>query len=132
VNLVAKHTSTPIRPASKRATLIIRALHIAVENAPRVKFGIQEPVAKIPEYAAPTPEHEAIAQQSELPAVSAIPYKPVEPHDSHFWEYQAEGTRILAREAQARKAAKPKPPPGRTVWRRALSPVPRRRSQAQV
>jgi hypothetical protein len=91
---------------SKRATLIIRALHIAVKNAPRVKFGIQEPVTKIPEYAAPTPEHEAIAQQSELPAVSAIPYKPVEPHDSHFWEYQAEGTRILAREAQARKAAK--------------------------
>jgi hypothetical protein len=70
-----------------------------------VKFGILEPVTKIPEYAFPTPEHEAIAQQSELPAVSAIPYKPVEPHDSHFWEYQAEGTRVLAREAQARKSA---------------------------
>jgi hypothetical protein len=89
----------------KRATLIIRALHIAVKNAARVKFGIQEPVTKIPDYAAPTQEHEAIAQQSELPAVSAIPYKPVEPHDSHFWEYQAEGTSVLAREAQARKAA---------------------------
>jgi hypothetical protein len=85
----------------KRATLIIRALHIAVENAVRVKFGIQEPVTKIPEYAAPTPEHEAIAQQSELPAVSAIPYKPVEPTNPHFWEYQAEGTRVLARESQA-------------------------------
>ena len=89
----------------KRATLIIRALHIAVKNAPRVKFGILEPVTKIPEYAFLTPEHEAIAQQSELPAVSAIPYKPVEPHDSHFWEYQAEGTRVLARKAEARKAA---------------------------
>src|SRR5579864_8220467 len=85
----------------KRATLIIRALHIAVKNAPRVKFGIQEPVTKIPEYAPPTEQHEAIAQQSELPAVSAIPYKPVELHDRHFWEYQAEGTRVLAREAQA-------------------------------
>jgi hypothetical protein len=30
----------------KRATLIIRALHIAVKNAARVKFGIQEPVTK--------------------------------------------------------------------------------------
>ena len=85
----------------KRATLIIRALHIAVKNAARVKFGIQEPVTKIPDYAPPTEEHEAIAQQSELPAVSAIPYKPVEPTNPHFWEYQAEGTRVLAREAQA-------------------------------
>ena len=91
----------------KRASLIIRALHIAVKNAARVKFGIhaKDTVTQVPEYPAPTPEHEAIAQQSELPAVSAIPYKPVEPRDSHFWEYQAEGTRVLAREAQARKAA---------------------------
>jgi hypothetical protein len=91
----------------KRASLIIRALHIAVKNAARVKFGIhaKDTVTQVPEYAPPTEQHEAIAQQSELPAVSAIPYKPVEPHDSHFWEYQAEGTRILAREAQARKAA---------------------------
>jgi len=90
-----------------RATLIIRALHIAVKNAARVKFGIhaKDTVTQVPEYAPPTEQHEAIAQQSELPAVSAIPYKPVEPHDHHFWEYQAEGTRVLAREAQARKAA---------------------------
>ena len=33
--------------------------------------------------------------------MSAIPYKPVEPTNPHFWEYQAEGTRVLAREAQA-------------------------------
>ncbi|HKV79192.1 MAG TPA: hypothetical protein VJP02_13680, partial [Candidatus Sulfotelmatobacter sp.] len=89
----------------KRASLIIRALHIAVKNAGRVKFGIHEPVTKIPEYAAPTQEHDAIAQQSELPAVSVLPYKPVDPGDRHFWEYQAEGTRVLAREAQACKAA---------------------------
>ncbi len=85
----------------KRASLIIRALHIAVKNAARVKFGIQEPITKIPEYAAPTQEHETIAQQSELPAVSAIPYKPVEPTNPHFWEHQEEGGRILAREAAA-------------------------------
>ncbi|MBZ5684458.1 MAG: hypothetical protein LAP86_05430 [Acidobacteriia bacterium] len=91
----------------ERASLIIRALHIAVKNAARVKFGIhaKNTVTQVPEYPAPTAEHEAIAQQSELPAVSAIPYKPVEPHDRHFWEYQAEGTRVLAREAHARKAA---------------------------
>ena len=51
----------------KRATLIIRALHIAVKNAPRVKFGIQEPVTKIPEYSAPTPEDEAIAPAVRTP-----------------------------------------------------------------
>ncbi|HKV78992.1 MAG TPA: hypothetical protein VJP02_12655, partial [Candidatus Sulfotelmatobacter sp.] len=88
----------------KRASLIIRALHIAVKNASRVKFSIhaKDTVTQIPDYPAPTPEHETIAQQSELPAVSAIPYKPVESHDRHFWEYQAEGGRVLAREAQAR------------------------------
>jgi hypothetical protein len=43
--------------------------------------------------------------QSALPAVSAIPYKPVEPSHRHFWEHSEEGARILAREAQARKAA---------------------------
>jgi hypothetical protein len=91
----------------KRASLIIRALHIAVKNAARVKFGIhaKDTVTQVPEYAPPTEQHEAIAQQSELPAVSAIPYKPVEPTHPHFWEYREEGARVLAREAQARKAA---------------------------
>jgi hypothetical protein len=91
----------------KRATLIIRALHIAVKNAARVKFGIhaKDTVTQVPEYAPPTEQHEAIAQQSELPAVSAIPYKPVEPTNPHFWEYSEEGARVLAREAQARKSA---------------------------
>ena len=39
----------------KRATLILRALHIAVKNASRVKYGIQgrNAVTKIPEYAPP-------------------------------------------------------------------------------
>ncbi len=87
----------------KRASLIIRALHIAVKNAARVKFGIhaKDTVTQVPEYPPPTEQHEAIAQQSELPAVSAIPYKPVEPTHPHFWEYREEGARVLAREAQA-------------------------------
>jgi hypothetical protein len=78
-----------------------------VKNAARVKFGIhaKDTVTQVPEYAPPTEQHEAIAQQSELPAVSAIPYKPVEPTHPHFWEYREEGARVLAREAQARKAA---------------------------
>jgi hypothetical protein len=39
----------------KRATLIIRALHIAVKNAARVKYNVHssEMVTEIPEYAAP-------------------------------------------------------------------------------
>ena len=91
----------------KRATLIIRALHIAVKNAARVKFGIHatDTVTQVPDYAEPTAEHEEIARQSELPAIAATPYKPVDINDSHFWEYQAEGTRVLARQAQARQAA---------------------------
>ena len=97
----------------KRATLIIRALHIAVKNAARVKFGIhdKDAVTQVPNYAPPTAEQEEIAMQSELPAVSAIPYKPVEPTNPHFWEYSEEGARILAREAQAAKA-KPSPSVG--------------------
>jgi hypothetical protein len=97
----------------KRATLIIRALHIAVKNAARVKFGIhaKDAVTQVPNYAPPTAEQEEIAMQSELPAVSAIPYKPVEPTNPHFWEYSEEGARVLAREAQAAKA-KPSPSVG--------------------
>ena len=91
----------------KRASLIIRALHVAIKNAARVKFGIhaKDTVRQVPEYAPPTEQHEAIAQQSELPAVSAIPYKPVDRGDRHFWEYSEEGGRVLARQAQARQAA---------------------------
>ncbi len=97
----------------KRATLIIRALHIAVKNAARVKFGIhdKDAVTQVPNYAPPTAEQEEIAMESELPAVSAIPYKPVEPTNPHFWEYSEEGARVLAREAQAAKA-KPSPSVG--------------------
>lgn len=91
----------------KRATLIIRALHIATKNASRVRFSVRsrDAVKEIPDYPEPTTENEEIAMQSELPAVSAMPYKPVDPHNPHFWEHTEEGARILAREQAARKAA---------------------------
>jgi hypothetical protein len=79
-----------------------------VKNTSRVKFGIlgKGTVTQIPEYAAPTPENEAAATQSELPAVSAIPYKPVDHNNPHFWEHSEEGGRVLAREAKARARTK--------------------------
>jgi hypothetical protein len=89
----------------KRAALILRALHIAVKNASRVKYGLREPVKQVPDYTPWTEEQAELATQSELPAVSEIPYKPVAPGDPHFWEDQCEGGRVLAREAQARKAS---------------------------
>jgi hypothetical protein len=115
----------------KRATLIIRALLIAVKNASRVKFGIQEPVTKIPEYADPTPEHEATAMQSELPAVSAIPYKPVEPHDRHSGSTRQKAPACLPAKP---KSAKPKPAKRqhKHIWGQPPSPVQRRRSRAKV
>ena len=91
----------------KRATLILRALHIAVKNASRVKYheGAKDMVTQIPAYQLPTEEHDELAREADLPAVAEIPYKPVAPNDPHFWEYQAEGARVLRREAEERKAA---------------------------
>jgi hypothetical protein len=45
----------------KRATLILRALHIAVKNAHRVKFAVhgRESVREVPEYAEPAPAEPA-------------------------------------------------------------------------
>jgi hypothetical protein len=40
-----------------------------------------------------------------LPAVAAVPYKPVDPRDPHFLERFEEGGRILAREESERRAA---------------------------
>ncbi len=91
----------------KRATLILRALHIAVKNAGRVKFDIQggRSVTQIPDYAEPTAEHEEIVREAELPAVAEVPYKPVVAEHPHLWEDQYDGRRVLRREAQAREAA---------------------------
>src|SRR5579872_1033100 len=40
-----------------------------------------------------------------LPAVAAVPYKPVDPRDPHFLERSEEGGRALAREAAERRSA---------------------------
>jgi hypothetical protein len=84
----------------KRATLILRALHIAVKNASRVKIGVQKPVQQVPEYAPWTEEQAELATAAELPAVAEAPYKPVAPGHLHFWENQYEGGRVLARQAR--------------------------------
>jgi hypothetical protein len=62
----------------KRATLILRALHIAVKNASRVKYGIQgiNAVTKIPEYAPPSTETDFDElSQIDLPYNAFVPPK---------------------------------------------------------
>jgi hypothetical protein len=96
----------------KRAELIIRALNLAVRNARRVKFDINTDakVKDVPQYAPPvegvtTAVPSADETESELPAVAAKPYKPVDPRDPNFWERFEEGGRVLARESAEHKAA---------------------------
>jgi hypothetical protein len=117
---------------AKRAELILRALHIAVKNARNVKFDneVYPKVREVPEYAEPATDDVgtshvetshvgtgAIARPASaasdadpadqyLPAVAAVPYKPVDPRDPHFLERFEEGGRILAREESERRAAK--------------------------
>ena len=88
----------------KRAELILRALHIAVKNARNVKFDseVYPKVREVPEYAEPETENVetgVIADVADeyLPAVAAVPYKPVDPRDPHFLERFEEGGRVLAR-----------------------------------
>jgi len=59
----------------KRATLILRALHIAVKNARRVKFNAKADMVKeVPEFAAPDP---SIAEQDNIDQSLKIPpYNP--------------------------------------------------------
>ena len=60
----------------KRATLILRALHIAVKNASRVKYGImgKNAVTNIPEYAPPSvaTDFDELAQ-IDLPYNASVP-----------------------------------------------------------
>lgn len=64
----------------KRATLILRALHIAVKNARRVKFNAKSDVVKeIPEFAMPEiplSEQAEIAQSLNIPAYNPDASKP--------------------------------------------------------
>jgi len=62
----------------KRATLILRALHIAVKNASRVKFGVQgkNAVTQVPDFA-PPPDNADFNETAEidLPYNAWVPQK---------------------------------------------------------
>ena len=100
----------------KRAALILRALHIAVKNASRVRLDsdVKRKVREIPEYAAPAEEaldpitNEAgravLDEEAELPAIAKKEPHRVDPEDPHWEERQEHGGRILARQTAVREA----------------------------
>ncbi len=90
----------------KRAALILRALHIAVKNASRVKFNerAKDMVTQVPTYEMPTEEHEALAEEADLPAVAANPNLHIGPEGPHYWEQQSHAARLKAREDAQRFA----------------------------
>jgi hypothetical protein len=108
----------------KRATLILRALHIAVKNARYAKFNIhaREMVKEVPEYAMPADGVSATSAavatsgvataapgcppdtELDLPAVAAIHEKPIGP-DPTFWERWESGGKELARRAAEERSA---------------------------
>jgi hypothetical protein len=92
----------------KRAELIIRALNIATKNVRHTRFDstVDPKVREVPQYAEPKADVDEM--DSELPAVAAVPYRPVDPRDPHFLERFEEGGRILARQAAERHAAEAK------------------------
>ncbi len=86
----------------KRATLILRALHIAVKNAGRVKFGVQgrSAVQDVPEYEVP---------EDEVPANPAQPSQP---------DAAAAGTVAPAKTEFEIPASAAPQPPEQTFWDR--------------
>ena len=91
----------------KRAALVLRALHIAVKNASRVKYNeaAKHTVTQIPDYQMPTEEHEDLALEADLPAVAANPSLHIGPEGPHYWEQQSHAARLKAREDIQRFAA---------------------------
>ena len=101
----------------KRAALILRALHIAVKNASRVRLDsdVNRKVREIPEYAVPAEEaldpiaNEAgravLDEEAELPAVAKKEPHEVDPQDPNWQERREEGSRVLARQAAVRETA---------------------------
>ena len=59
----------------KRASLILRALHIAVKNAHRVHFNLfgDDKVREVPDYAEPAPDHVGTAAPGGPGRVAAVP-----------------------------------------------------------
>ena len=109
----------------KRAELIIRALHIAVKNARRSNFSrVSDMVTDVPHYAAPDEAAAAATREMEpeLPAVAAVPYKPVDPRDPHFLERMEEGGRVLARQSTERQADERRAAEARTAQAIASQP----------
>jgi hypothetical protein len=105
---------------TKRAELIIRALHIAMKNVRHVSFSLKmRPVVReIPDFEAHdaaraktnafVTEHMGTAAPGAadaLPAVAAIDPRPVDPNDPDFWERMERGGQVLKREAAERQAA---------------------------
>ena len=90
----------------KRAALILRALHIAVKNASRVKYNehAKHMVTQIPKYEMPTEEHEDLALEADLPAVAANPNLHIGPEGPHYWEQRSEAARQKNREDAERFA----------------------------
>ena len=101
----------------KRAALILRALHIAVKNAGRVRLDsqVEKKVREIPEYALPPEEvldpirneggRAVLDEEAELPAVAAKEPSPVDPQQPHWNEVFENGGRVLARRAAATSGA---------------------------
>ncbi len=119
----------------KRATLILRALHIAVKNASRVKYGItgKNAVTNIPEYAPPSvaTDFDELSQ-IDLPYNASVPPKTErqvmeEKHRAHkLQEWRSQQAQIRANLGRA------KPQPGASIVPDA-SPTPRpQRSEERV
>ena len=102
---------------AKRAALILRALHIAVKNASRVRLdsNVNTRVREIPEYAAPPEEvldpiqNEAgravLDEEAELPAVAAKEPRRIDPQDPNLYERMEEGGRQIERRTAQNEAA---------------------------
>ena len=97
----------------KRATLILRALHIAVKNASRVKFEIQgkSSVNQIPEYALP-PDNTEFSETAEIdfPTTLRSPQNP----NARSWK-----KKLAPRNSRTGKPNKPRSAP---TWSAQESP----------
>jgi hypothetical protein len=126
----------------KRATLILRALHIAVKNASRVKFEVQgkHSVTQVPEYA-PPPDIADLDETTEidLPFNAWIPPKSErqvmeEKHRAQkLQDWKAQQAQIRADLERARPGTHPETAPLATVASPdQAGPEPSRRASASV